>query len=134
LLSLLLLASILFDCIHAVPCDPGDDPVAGILMFLLLLVPPFSGVPGVAYAPAVAGMPAVSSTPAAAGRVPNFEQKKYFAEDKTRRNRPLSSEFRLFHETKSIWNSVPSYSVEQKRYWNFVTNHSKAFQSKFYKR
>ncbi len=33
-------------------------------------------------------------------------------------------------QNKNKRNSDPSYSAEQKRYWNFVTNNFKAFQSK----
>ncbi len=38
-----------------------------------------------------------------------------------------SAEFRMFHETKNLRNSIPSHSTEHKRYQNFVTNHSKAW-------
>ncbi len=57
---------------------------------------------------------------------PVFSKKVFCGRwNKTERNTVLS-EFRLFGETKNLQNSVPSHSAEQKRYRNFVTNHSEA--------
>jgi hypothetical protein len=61
---------------------------------------------------------------------PNFEQKKYYAEDETRRNRPPFHRNSPGFAYKNKRNSVQSYSAEQKRYRSFATNHFKAFQSK----
>ena len=38
----------------------------------------------------------------------------------------VSLEFRLFRETKNVRNSVASHTSEQRRYRDFVTNHSEA--------
>ena len=61
---------------------------------------------------------------------PNFEQKKYYAENETRRNRPPFIGIPLVSHNKNKRNSVQSYSAEQKIYRSFGTNHFKAFQSK----